>query len=915
MTATPHSGKEEDFQLFLALLDSDRFEGKYRDGVHTVDVQDVMRRLVKERLLKFDGRPLFPERRAYSVSYRLSDPEIALYSAVTEYVRGEMNRADRLGEDGKRRVVVGFALTTMQRRLASSPEAIHQSLQRRRLRLEERLREARSDQRAARLRELSDLPRGFDVRDLEDTDELLDSEVEELEEQLVDQASASLTVEELQFEIQTLLRLEKQADEVRRSGVDAKWRELSELVRDNPEMFNVHGNRRKIIIFTEHRDTLNYLERKITPLLDHPGAIRTIHGGTRREDRRKVQEEFTQEKDVTVLLATDAAGEGINLQRAHLMVNYDLPWNPNRLEQRFGRIHRIGQTEVCHLWNLVAAETREGDVFARLFQKLETQRLALGDQVFDVLGEAFTGTRLRDLLIEAIRYGDSPETRAALDQVVDATVGDALRELIEQRALASDVMGPAEVERIREDMQRVEARKLQPHFVQAFFEAGFKQLGGQMTKREAGRFEITRVPADVRARDRQIGVGAPVLRRYERVTFDRDRTTVAGEPRADLLAPGHPLMESITDLVIERYGSLLKRGTILVDDCDPGEQPRVLLYLEHAIQDARPDASGGGRRVVSKRFEFVELDTEGNAHAGGFAPFLDLRAASEQEVAALKNLFDADWLTEDIGKRGESYTISHLVPEHLAEVRRRTLDRVERIQQAVRTRLTKEISYWDARATQLREREEAGKQTRTNWQRAATRADDLEARLQQRMHELEQEKQLAPRPPVVVGGAFVVPSGLFERLGGRRHAPPASYAANVAALDRRALDAVLATERQLGTSTPGGASRQPRVQRRVQVARRRTPAIRDRAGPTGRWRSGHGQEDPAPPCPELSDDRCPLDTRRGRGPAGYPHRTDRPLHRRRTLRRVRRGDVQARPRLDGLGRCRSGGSGSRLRRE
>ncbi|MGB8501679.1 MAG: helicase, partial [Mycobacterium sp.] len=147
------------------------------------------------------------------------------------------------------------------------------------------------------------------------------------------------------------------------------------------------------------------------------------------------------------------------------MVNYDLPWNPNRIEQRFGRIHRIGQTEVCHLWNLVAEETREGQVFQRLFAKLEEQRKALGDQVFDVLGEALSGKALRELLIEAVRYGEQPDVRARLHAVVDATVGDTLLEVIHDRALVHDVMTMADVERIRDEMERAEARKLQPHFI------------------------------------------------------------------------------------------------------------------------------------------------------------------------------------------------------------------------------------------------------------------------------------------------------------------------------------------------------------------------------------------------------------------------------------------------------------------
>jgi superfamily II DNA/RNA helicase len=182
------------------------------------------------------------------------------------------------------------------------------------------------------------------------------------------------------------------------------------------------------VIFTEHRDTLNYLEQRISTLLGRQEAVVIIHGGIGREERLKVQESFKHDPEVQVLLATDAAGEGINLQRAHLMVNYDLPWNPNRIEQRFGRIHRIGQTEVCHLWNLVADDTREGDVYRRLLEKLEQARQALGGQVFDVLGKlAFESDgkvmSLRDLLIEAIRYGEKPEVKAFLTTVLDVATG------------------------------------------------------------------------------------------------------------------------------------------------------------------------------------------------------------------------------------------------------------------------------------------------------------------------------------------------------------------------------------------------------------------------------------------------------------------------------------------------------------
>jgi superfamily II DNA/RNA helicase len=313
--------------------------------------------------------------------------------------------------------------------------------------------------------------------------------------------------------------------------------------------------RQKIVIFTEHRDTLNYLAQQIGTLLGRTDAIVQIHGSLGREDRRKAQEGFLHDPDVQVLLATDAAGEGINLQRAHLMVNYDLPWNPNRLEQRFGRIHRIGQTEVCHLWNLVAAETREGDVYRTLLDKIEEARKALGGQVFDVLGKLqFEGRPLRELLIEAIRYGEQPEVRARLTQAVAHAVDQPyLQELIEERALAHDAMDASRVARVREEMERAEARRLQPHYIESFFLEAFRLLGGTVRQREPRRYEVTNVPAPVRNRDRVIGTMEPVLPKYERIAFEKDLLAPPGQPLAAFVCPGHPLLDAALDLTLERH--------------------------------------------------------------------------------------------------------------------------------------------------------------------------------------------------------------------------------------------------------------------------------------------------------------------------------------------------------------------------
>jgi superfamily II DNA or RNA helicase len=820
MTATPHNGKEEDFQLFLALLDGDRFEGKFRDGVHQVEVSDLMRRMVKENLLKFDGLPLFPERIAYTVPYKLSDAEAHLYKEVTAYVRQEFNRAEAL-ENGKRAGTVGFALTILQRRLASSPEAIYQSLRRRRERLEKRWRELDLLQRGGAVPSSIIAGPTLNPDDVDDLEEAPENEVEAAEEEILDQATAAATLAELKIEIGTLERLQALAGEVRRSGQDTKWRELSHLLGEifTPEGVSgrvaeptvpygagnipkpVPSPRQKLVIFTEHRDTLNYLERQIGSLLGRPQAVVLIHGGIGREERRKAQESFLHDPEVQVLLATDAAGEGINLQRAHLMVNYDLPWNPNRLEQRFGRIHRIGQTEVCHLWNLVADETREGDVYRRLLEKLEEARQALGGQVFDVLGRVqFDGRPLRELLLEAIRYGDQPEVRARLTRAIEQGVDRPhLEGLIEDRALAHDVMDSSRVARVREDMERAEARRLQPHYVESFFLEAFKRLGGTARQREPRRYEITNVPAPIRNRDRQIGGGDAVLTRYERIAFEKALIAPAGQPLAAFVCPGHPLLDATLDLTLERNQDLLRRGTLLVDERDTGTSPRVLFTLEHAVQDASLLPSGQ-RRTISRRLLYVEMDAEGHTRHLSYAPYLDYRPLGEAEpsVAELLARPECAWITRALEQTAQSHAIAHVVPEHVAEVRGRRIAWTTKTRAAVKDRLTKEITYWDHRAEQLKLQEQAGKAgARLNSQEARRRADDLQARLQRRLTELDREAQVSALPPVVLGGLVVVPLGLIAAMTGQAISTPCAPA-DTQASAARARAIVMDVERGLG---------------------------------------------------------------------------------------------------------------------
>ncbi len=757
MTATPRNGKEEDFQLFMALLDADRFEGRFRDGVHRVDVSDLMRRMVKEKLLKFDGKPLFPERKAYTINYALSPEENQLYEAVTEYVRQEFNRADQLEGDG-RKGTVGFALTILQRRLASSPEAIYQSLKRRRERLEKRLREAQR----ARQTILEAEGIEFDDEYWDDLDDAPDAELEQIETELVDSATAARTVAELEAEILSLRELEAIALRLRHSEHDRKWNELRELIQNTPDMHDPVRGQRKLVIFTEHRDTLIYLEGRLKTLIGRPGAIVCIHGGMQRDKRREVEDQFRNDPDVVILIATDAAGEGINLQRAHLMVNYDLPWNPNRLEQRFGRIHRIGQTEVCHLWNLVAGETREGHVYQRLLRKLETERNSLDGEVFDVLGKLFLEAPLRKLLVEAVRYGDDPLVRARLEQAVDNAVDrERVRDLVEERSLFETIMHNEDIVRIREDMERAAARRLQPHYIKAFFLQAFERLGGTLHERENGRYATNNVPAVIRNWSKDRGLGA-VSTKYERICFEKTLIHLPDQPPAAFICPGHPLLDATIGLILERERDTLKRGGILVDETDPGHEPRALFYLEQAIQDATPTKSGE-RRVISREVHFIEIDGGGNVRGAGGAPYLDYRPATPDEVEYVRPLLEQDWLKgEALERRAVAHAVEHLVPRHLERVRLRRIELIEKTEAAVQERLTKEINYWDFRAAELRAQEQAGKiNARLNSQRAQERADRLAERLSQRKEQLDQERQISAAPPIVVGGALVIPIGLL----------------------------------------------------------------------------------------------------------------------------------------------------------
>ncbi|MBI4219016.1 MAG: DUF3883 domain-containing protein, partial [Chloroflexi bacterium] len=325
-------------------------------------------------------------------------------------------------------------------------------------------------------------------------------------------------------------------------------------------------------------------------------------------------------------------------------------------------------------------------------------------------------------------------------------------------------------------------------------------LGGTVRQREPRRYELTHVPAPVRNRDRLIGTGEPVLPRYERITFEKDLITPPGEPLAAFVCPGHPLLDATIDLTLERHRDLLRRGTVLVDERDLGTDPRVLFYLEHSIQDATPLASGD-RRTVSKRMLYVELDPAGHARHLNYAPYLDYRPLREGERAidVLLGRPECAWIRRELEQKALGHAVAEVVPEHLGEVKASRLGWIEKARAAVKDRLTKEITYWDHRAEELKLQEHAGKpNARLNSQEARRRADDLQARLEKRLDELNRESQISALPPVVLGGFVVVPAGLVAEMTGHPGPTHAAAPADVQASAVRARTAVMEVERSLG---------------------------------------------------------------------------------------------------------------------
>jgi superfamily II DNA or RNA helicase len=581
LTATPHHGDEDRFAHFIRLIDADLFPEPHRVGNKATEIRrDILKlgpdcpwalRRLKEDLRDVRGRRLFPDRHAHTVTFKLNQHEYELYKAVTAYINQFLPQST-----GRRQASVALARTVLQRRLASSTMAIYESIRRRLEKQHELLKELEELPPAQRSRRLAQMQgRLADVE--QDEDDLDDAE----RDRLADQSTSAATPDQLRTEIAALQDLLAQARRVRDHASDSKLAALKECL-ERAEFKELNNGRGKLLIFTEHRDTLNYL----CDQLERWGYTTCqIHGGMNLHERKRAQEQFRIEKQICV--ATEAAGEGINLQFCRLMINYDLPWNPTRLEQRLGRIHRIGQERDVHVFNFVAAESEEGQpvvegrILERLLEKLEQMRAVLADRVFDVIGEVLSlnDVNLPDMLREAAF--DPRRLDDYLDQI--ARIDPAKLKQYEEATGIALARANVDFSAFQQANAEAEERRLMPRYVEEHFIKAAAAVGLKVEPRADGLWRIEHVLADLRSDRleavRKLGKPEPA---YRKVTFHKEHLDQDQHLDAVLVGPGHPLYAAVDEKLNEQLAGLVGGAAVFIDEL--ADSPYRLHFFEVAIR-------------------------------------------------------------------------------------------------------------------------------------------------------------------------------------------------------------------------------------------------------------------------------------------------------------------------------------------
>jgi len=715
LTATPHKGDPENFRLFLDLLRPGFFanEELLREAVNKNENPVFIRRL-KEDMKKFDGSDIFPPRYVKTTTFKLSDPEVDLYNAVTSYVRNYYNQA-------KENRHITFAMMILQRRLTSSVHAILSSLKKRRGRLEELLRLPEKIQQD----EIYEEVKNIDIEELEDLAEEDRMQIEEKMEHL----TIAKNIDEVKAEIEEVDKLIDLAEDVKKQEVESKLRTLKDEILDTLQD-------RKLLIFTEHKDTLYYLQEK---LRGWGYSVSVIHGGMHLDQRIDKEREFKEESQI--LVATEAAGEGINLQFCSWMVNYDIPWNPNRLEQRMGRIHRYGQDHEVYIWNLVARNTREGQILEKLFTKLDKMREELGsDRVFDIIGEVIPGTNLKQLLQDAIF---SQRRMEEIESTIDQVDQGSTEETLERLFLTSLATRFIDYSDLNKKAIKAEEHRLVPEYIQDYFLRGFSKFGGKYTRIQHG-YRIDFVPYEMRklSDDYSFKTSYGKVRRdYKRVTFDK--TIAKNHSDYDLIAPGHPLLEAYNELVFTNFSKDNQSKALFLDPEKSREG--ILWFVKGVVQDGTGDPAG-------ERIFCLYQDRENSINQLDPSILWDLEPVSDDEISEnFGNMIHSRDTMED-------YLFENILLPYKSEIEERRRQRTDVKKRYGLKSLDFLISQSNQKLMEYRERAEGG----VDMSLPVRREDRWREEYVHRRDELEEEIRLESNitilEPDVLGIGVLIPS-------------------------------------------------------------------------------------------------------------------------------------------------------------
>ncbi len=745
LTATPHKGDPVNFSLFLQLLDQDAYADvkSIREAMERRRAPFYLRR-TKEAMVHFpekqpDGQwvamKIFTKRIPHTVDFQIDGDEFDLYRDVTRFVKMQCARALAMGEDLRARAV-GFLMALYQRRLASSTYAVRHSLENRAKRLEEGLKRARELSR-------------FAPPDLPDPDELEEMEETERErlESIIEAITIATNADQIREEVKDLRSLAEKAKLVEESTSEAKLSRLKNLLQD--QGFFDHPDKR-LLLFTEFKDTLDYLVGRFKDWGFHVGFI---HGGMRpgsrdeRGTRIFVEQQF-KDAAIQILVATEAAGEGINLQCCNILFNYDIPWNPNRLEQRMGRIHRYGQQHPCLIFNFVASNTIEGRVLQRLLEKLQEIRDALDDDaVFNVVGEVLPAAQVERILRDyyAGKLGDADLEDRLLAQVDEGRFRNICQNALE--GLASKKLN---LEMLIERRARAQERRVVPETIARFvFEAAeWVPITLKPVPSLAHTFEPARTPPILRQYESESTWRLPALAaKYPRCSADR---VVAEKQNLEWVTPGHPLFEALRRHTLAQAQQVFATGA-------------CFYSLQHAaptrLDFYRARVVDGLGQVIHERLFAVETGQEGNprlfepAILGDFTP-----ATAPSELPSVASAPEnTTWLHEQA-----------LTP-FLEEVKSERLVEVERIAAHVELSLTELLQKADeeiGRAAGEIEKKTPGAEGRLA--QAETRHADLMNRRERRRRELERQRALSLQAVQRIASVLVLPHPERQSPEGRR---------------------------------------------------------------------------------------------------------------------------------------------------